>query len=65
MNCLIQVPKPPGFLLWMKTTPGPRNRQTKPSPDVKLATHPEAAFSMLYVVVADQATKWLLSTMYS
>ena len=47
MNCLIHVPKLPGFRLWMYTTPGPRNRQTNPSPDVRLAIHPEEAFSML------------------
>lgn len=65
INCLIQAPKLPGFLLWMYTSPGPLNRQTNPSPEVTLAIQPEVAFSMLYDVVEDQATRWLLSTMYS
>ncbi len=65
MNCRTHAPKLPGLRLWIYTTPGPRNRQTNPSPDVKLATHPDVAFSMLYVVVVDHATRWLLSTIYS
>ena len=47
MNCRTHAPNPPGFRLWMYTTPGPRNRHTNPSPEVKLATHPAAARSML------------------
>ncbi len=47
MNCRIHAPKLPGFLLWMYTSPGPRKRQTNPSPDVTLAIQPEVAFSML------------------
>ena len=47
MNCRIQFPKLPGLRLWMYTTHGPRKRHTKPSPDVKLAIHPDDAFSIL------------------
>src|SRR6185503_18513731 len=47
MNRRNQAANPLGFRLWIYTTPGPRNRHTNPSPEVKLATHPEAARSML------------------
>jgi len=42
MNRRSQAPNPPGFRLWIYTTPGPQNRHTNPSPEVKLATHPMA-----------------------
>ena len=41
----IQSSNAPRFLVWIYTTPGPRKRQTSPSPEVKLDMMPFDAFS--------------------
>lgn len=52
-----------GFLVCMKTVPGPVNLHTRPSPEDKPEIiPPEATRSSIYLVF--HATKWPLSTIY-
>ena len=44
---LIHASKLLGFRVCIRTTPGPRKRHTRPSPDVMLEIHPLDAFSMV------------------
>ena len=37
-----------GFLVWIRTTPGPLNLQTSPSPEVMLENQSWDAFSIVY-----------------
>ena len=43
----IHPAKLPGFRVWISTTPGPRKRHTKHSPEAMLENQPLEAFSMV------------------
>src|ERR1700687_3983320 len=52
------------FLVWMRSSPGPLNSATMPSPLTMLRKNPAAALRKVYCVVPSQATRWPVSTTY-